>query len=78
MKERIKSARLMAGLSLREAAKGLSVTFQSLSKYENGYMKPDSTTLIKLSKIYGVPIEYFADKKKPVKFTNVEFHSYNF
>ena len=48
---RLQSARKMAGLSLQGLADKLDnlVTKQSLNKYEQGVMKPDSEVLIALA-----------------------------
>ena len=58
---RLSSARKMAGMSLQNLADALGnvVTKQSLNKYEQGKMKPDSELLIKLSNVLGVPVDYF-------------------
>ncbi|GAA0525694.1 helix-turn-helix domain-containing protein [Chitinophaga japonensis] len=59
---RLKNARKMKGFSLQDLADAMNcaISRQALSKYENGQMKPDSNTLIALSKALGVGLEYFA------------------
>lgn len=59
--ERIKSARMLAGLSLRELAEKIegTISYESLRKYENGEVEPNSTILIKLSQAMNVSIDYF-------------------
>ncbi len=59
--KRIKSARVMAGLSLRELSKIMepSVSYNAISKYENADMMPDSKVLIALSKALQVKPDYF-------------------
>jgi len=59
--ERLKSARLLAGLSLRQLEERLSfrVTYNSISKYEKGQMQPDPGTIIKFSQILKVTPGYF-------------------
>jgi Zn-dependent peptidase ImmA (M78 family) len=59
--ERLKSARLLAGLSLRQLEEKLSfrVTYNSISKYEKGQMQPDNGTIIKLAHILKVTPGYF-------------------
>ncbi len=58
--ERLKSARKMAGLSLEQLARKMgNITRQGISNYERGIRKPDSKTLIMLSKALGVRPEYF-------------------
>ena len=48
-------------MSLQKLADALGnvVTRQALNKYEQGKMKPDSSLLIRLSEILGVPVDYF-------------------
>lgn len=59
MGERIKQARLAAGLSLRELAERVGVSAMAISKYENGQMSPSSEVLIRLGNAVGVKIGYF-------------------
>lgn len=58
---RLVSARKMAGMSLQDVADRLKnvVTKQSLNKYEQGKMKPDSELIIALSNVLDVPVDYF-------------------
>lgn len=64
--KRIKSARILSGLSLQEVSDKLAgiVTKQALNKYEAGTALPDSQMLISLSKIFAVNIEYFFRPEK--------------
>ena len=62
MKEKIKSARIMAGLSLREAAKLLGVSHQTIHNYETGKIETDSNMLSNFAKVYNVKIDYFFRK----------------
>jgi Zn-dependent peptidase ImmA (M78 family)/DNA-binding XRE family transcriptional regulator len=57
--ERIKSARLMAGLSQRALASAAEVSAMAVSKYERDLDIPGSAVLLRLSKALGVKIEYF-------------------
>lgn len=57
--ERIKSARINAGLSQEALGKKLGVTKMAISKYENETITPNSGALIALSKALEVKIEYF-------------------
>jgi Zn-dependent peptidase ImmA (M78 family)/transcriptional regulator with XRE-family HTH domain len=57
--ERIKSARINAGLSQEMLGKKLGVTKMAISKYESGTVTPNSGALIALSKALEVKIEYF-------------------
>ena len=59
--ERMKQARIAAGLSLRGLAEasGNYISAQVIQKYEQGITNPGSDVLIKLSKALGVKVEYF-------------------
>lgn len=77
---RLLSARKMAGLSLQKLADALGnvVTKQSLNKYEQGVMKPDSTLLVKLSSVLNVPVDYFyADPTVTVELTNPDYRKHS-
>lgn len=71
---RIKSARLLAGLSLRELVNALDgiVSHNAISKYEKGEMMPDSKVLIALSKALDVKTDYFL-RPQTVEISNIEF-----
>jgi Zn-dependent peptidase ImmA (M78 family)/DNA-binding XRE family transcriptional regulator len=73
---RLQSARKMAGLSLQGLADRLDnlVSKQSLNKYEQGIMKPDSEVLIALANSLNVSIDFFFT----VPTVNVEFESIDF
>jgi len=59
--KRIKSARTLAGLSLRELSQKMEgiVSHNAITKYENGLMMPDSKVLLALAKALDVKIDYF-------------------
>jgi Zn-dependent peptidase ImmA (M78 family)/DNA-binding XRE family transcriptional regulator len=57
--ERIKSARINAGLSQEALGAKLGVTKMAISKYETGTVTPNSGVLIALAKALEVKIEYF-------------------
>ena len=57
--KRIKSARIMAGLSQRELAQRAGVSPMAISKYERDMDIPGSTVLLRLAQAVGVKIEYF-------------------
>jgi len=71
---RIKSARMLAGLSLRELSDVLNgiVSHNAISKYEKGEMMPDSKVLIALSQALDVKTDYFL-KTQTVEISNIEF-----
>lgn len=57
--ERIKCARLSAGLTLRELAEKVGVSHTAILKYEKNEDIPNSTVLIKLADVLGINVEYF-------------------
>jgi len=57
--ERIRQARKMKGLSLRELASRAGVSAQAISNYENGKDLPDSEVLIRLARALDRKIEFF-------------------
>lgn len=57
--ERIKSARIGAGLSQRNLAEKMGLSAMAISKYENGEVTPRSGLLIQMSEILGVNVDYF-------------------
>lgn len=59
--QRLKSARLMNGLSMDSLCEKINniVSKQSISKYEKGIMMPESTILIALSKALNVNVDFF-------------------
>ncbi|HOX15219.1 MAG TPA: XRE family transcriptional regulator [Smithellaceae bacterium] len=59
--DRIKQARIAAGLSLRGLAETSDnyISAQVIQKYEQGITNPGSDVLIKLAKALGVKVEYF-------------------
>lgn len=59
--KRLKSARLMKGLSMDDLVSAMdnSISKMAISKYENGLLAPNSTILIALSKALNQPVDYF-------------------
>ncbi|PKL55057.1 MAG: hypothetical protein CVV35_12050 [Methanomicrobiales archaeon HGW-Methanomicrobiales-6] len=57
--ERIRSARIGAGMSQRDLAGEMGLSAMAISKYENGEVIPRSGLLIQMSEILGVNIDYF-------------------
>lgn len=77
---RLVSARKMVGMSLQDLANRLNnvVTKQSLNKYEQGKMKPDSELLIALSNVLSVPVEYFFSSPSiAVSLNNISYRKFN-
>lgn len=53
---RLKKARLDAGLTQKEVAERLGITYQAISNYERGTNRVDTDTLSRLCQIYGIQI----------------------
>jgi Zn-dependent peptidase ImmA (M78 family)/DNA-binding XRE family transcriptional regulator len=77
---RLMSARKMAGISLQELSEKLgnqAVSKQSLSKYEQGIMRPDSKVLIALANALDVNVDYFYSvPKREIQLNNVEYRKF--
>jgi Zn-dependent peptidase ImmA (M78 family)/transcriptional regulator with XRE-family HTH domain len=56
--ERLKMARAMAGLALREVAQKAGVSHMAISKYERGLDVPSSSVLLRLAEALGVKLDY--------------------
>ncbi len=71
---RIKSARTLAGLSLRELANRMEgiVSHNAIKKYEDGLMMPDSKVIIALANVLNVKPDYFF-QPYTVEIENIEF-----
>ena len=59
---KIKKARTEANLTQKGLADQLSVTFQTVSKWEGGITEPDLATLRAMAKILGVSLEYLVSE----------------
>lgn len=72
--KRIKSARTLAGLSLRELSDKLEglVSYNAISKYEKALMMPDSKVLIQMANVMNVKPDYFF-RPFTVEIGNIEF-----
>ena len=55
--EKIKAARLNAGLTQEKAADELGVTRQTISNWENGRSYPDIVSVVKMSDLYSVSLD---------------------
>lgn len=76
---RLVSARKMAGMSLQDLSDKMKnvVTKQSLNKYEQGKMKPDSELSILLSNVLDVPVDYFySSPGLEVKLDNISYRKF--
>jgi Zn-dependent peptidase ImmA (M78 family)/DNA-binding XRE family transcriptional regulator len=62
-RDRLKLARLAAGLRKNELADRVQVTPSAISQYENGLTKPSPSTLASLALALGVPAGFFARRR---------------
>lgn len=58
---KVKSRRLMLGLSQEELANAIGVTFQQVQKYERGTNRISVSRLVDISRSLKVPVDYFMD-----------------
>lgn len=75
--ERLRRARLMRGLTLREMAErlvesGTQLSHAAYQKYEKGLMGPDSTVVLALAQFFNVDAGYFF-RQQSVALGNIEF-----
>ena len=72
--KRIKSARNLAGFSLRELSDRMEgiVSHNAIKKYEMGLMMPDSKVLLALANALNVKTDYFF-RPYEVSIENIEF-----
>jgi transcriptional regulator with XRE-family HTH domain len=63
---RLKSARILKGLSQTELADELGISFQQIQKYEKGANRVGSGRLWQIARFLGVPINYFFDDLETV------------
>lgn len=62
--EKIKKKRKELNLTQEYLAKELNISRQAISKWEKEMSEPSMENLVKLSKIFGVDIEYFKNEKE--------------
>ena len=66
--EKIKELRKKHNMSQKELGKHLGISDRAVSKWENGLSQPSGQNFIYLSKIFGVPVEYFFGKNESICF----------
>lgn len=60
----IKELRVSHNISQAKLGNLMGVTQQAVARWENGHSEPDSTTLKKMSDLFGVSIDYILDNEK--------------
>lgn len=73
----IKELRKQNGLTQKELANQINVSFQTVSKYELGVNFPDTDTLLKLSNIFDCTVDYLIGNSNATKFTNKDDYPYD-
>jgi len=68
--DRIKRARLLAGLSQKDLAQKLGVSNKTISAYEMRRAIPPVLALQKIAEVTKQPVEYFFKQEKINKFNN--------
>ena len=62
--ERLRRARLLAGLEQRELAEQLGVNRATISLWENGHTEPSASNFVRWAIATGQPLEWLADGVK--------------
>lgn len=62
--DRLRQARLKAGYSQQNIADALNMNRATYTYYETGKTSPDPTTLGKIARICGAPIEFFFEEEE--------------
>lgn len=63
---KIKSARISANLTQEQVADFLNVSRQTISNWENGKAYPDIVSVVKMSDLYGISLDYLLKEGKPM------------
>ncbi len=71
MLNNLKQIRKQRKLTQKDIAKNLNIDYTTYGRYENGLTEPNIDTLLKLSKILGVSIDYIVNNK-PTMLTEQE------
>lgn len=56
--DKLRVARALRDLSLREVSEATGVSYNAISKYETGKMVPSSSVLVAVAKLYGVSLDW--------------------
>lgn len=70
--QRLKAAREMKGLSLRDVANNVGLSHNAVSKYEKAELMPNSSVLIRFSQVLDKPVDYFF-RPFTIKLDKIEF-----
>ena len=61
---RVRMRRLLVGMSQEKLGELLGITFQQVQKYEKGSNRVSASRLYQVSRVLGVPVQYFYDELK--------------
>jgi transcriptional regulator with XRE-family HTH domain len=61
---RVRMRRLLVGMSQEKLGELLGITFQQIQKYEKGSNRVSASRLYQISRVLGVPVQYFYDDLK--------------
>lgn len=75
--QRLKQARTLSGLSLREAADKMGLSHNSISKFERGELKIDSARLRQFATAYGVTMDYMIPKERTFELGPITWFKYD-
>jgi transcriptional regulator with XRE-family HTH domain len=56
--DKLRVARALADLSMRDVGRRVGVSANAIAKYESGAMTPQSSVLVALSNLYGVSLDW--------------------
>ena len=69
--QKIKKLRTEKGLTQKDLADDIHVTFQTVSKWENDENEPDVSTIRELAKLFGCTLDYLLSEEEEIK-TNIK------
>ena len=64
---KIRNSRTAAGITQEQAAEALGVSRQTVSNWENGKTYPDIVSVLKMSDLYHVSLDYLLKGEEPMK-----------
>ena len=67
VRERLKRARLEAGLTLEKTGDALGTDFNTIWRYESGRRSPSGPVLYALATLYAKPVEWFFGEDGPAE-----------
>lgn len=73
----LKQARILSGLTLREAGKKMNLSHNSIHKMEQGKIPVDSARLQQFATAYGVTMDYMIPKKRKLEFGEITWFKYD-